>query len=145
MTAQATYRTLWALGCGALLGVAGCSGSPSADDPTPEQVAEVPATAAGTSAPPAAEPSPSADEASAPSAPTATALCEYLTGQLPDLRAIGSEVGAMANLTLGLFSWYDEQGALPVGTELDALTQEQCPEVGAEVLRLAGVESFTAL
>ncbi|WP_407343608.1 hypothetical protein [Pengzhenrongella phosphoraccumulans] len=51
----------------------------------------------------------------------------------------------MANVTANLFAWYDGQGAVPNGTELDTLTQEECPDVGAEVLTLAGIASFTAL
>ena len=42
-------------------------------------------------------------------------LCEYLAGQLPQLREIGSEVGAMANVTVNLYSWYEGQGAVPDG------------------------------
>ena len=148
MPRNRTNRTAWELGCGVAASIA-CLPACSGPESEPEPAADSPsAPAAETDAP--AETSPSAT--SAPAAPaegspevSAAALCEYLTGELPDLRAIGSEVGAMANLTVNLFTWYDEQGAVPKGTEIDALTQEECPEVGTEVLSLAGVESFAML
>lgn len=134
---------VWSLGCGAALCLAGCSGADPAGESTPDPAATVTAAPAESASPTAAESTPPAGDAA--SGVSATALCEYLTGQLPQLREIGSEVGVMANVTANLFAWYDEQGAVPNGTELDALTQQDCPEVGAEVLKLAGVESFTAL
>jgi len=137
-----TNPMLWALGCAATFALTACSGSDPANDRS------APAVTAGSDLPAAtAAPTPmqAATPSDDPSGVSAAALCEYLTGQLPDLRAIGSEVGAMANLTANLFGWFDGQGAVPAGTEIDALTQQQCPDVRAEVLRLAGVDSFTAL
>ena len=137
-----TKSTRWALGVGAALCLAACSGTDPATD-----LSSAPATAASrapvqTDTPTAREPTPSA---AASTDVSAAALCEYLTGQLPVLRAIGSKVGAGANLTANLFGWYDNQGAVPDGTRLDEQTKQECPDVGAEVLGLAGVASFTAL
>ena len=134
---------VWSLACAAALCLTGCSGAEPASESTSSPSAT--GSAAPTESTPAAATESAAPADDASSGVSAAALCEYLTGQLPALREIGSEVGAMANVTANLFAWYDEQGAVPNGTELDALTQQDCPEVGAEVLKLAGVESFTAL
>jgi hypothetical protein len=72
-------------------------------------------------------------------------LCGYLQGRLPELKAIGSEVGAMANLTVNLYSWYEKRGAVPTGTEIDEQTTATCPDVRAEILKVAGIESFATL
>jgi len=134
---------VWSLGCGAALCLAGCSGADPASESTSAPAATRAEAAAGSPSPTAAEITPPAGDAA--SGVAATALCEYLTGQLPQLREIGSEVGVMANVTANLFAWYDGQGAVPNGTELDTLTQQECPDVGAEVLTLAGIASFTEL
>lgn len=143
MTRNSANRMVWALGCCAALCLTGCSDADPASESTSAPAATGSAAPTESAPPSAVESAPPADDAT--SGVTAAALCEYLTGQLPQLREIGSEVGVMANVTANLFSWYDEQGALPNGAELDALTQQECSEVGAEVLALAGVESFTAL
>lgn len=137
-----TKSTRWALGAGAALCLAACSGTNPVTDLSSAPAAPSSRAPVQTGAPSAAEPTPSA---AASTDVSAAALCEYLTGQLPALRAIGSKVGAGANLTGNLFGWYDNQGAVPDGARLDAQTTQECPDVGAEVLGLAGVASFTAL
>ncbi|GAA3466963.1 hypothetical protein [Nonomuraea roseola] len=72
-------------------------------------------------------------------------LCDYLRGQLPNLKSIGSEVGAMANLTVNLYSWYEKRGAVPSGIQIDTQLQQECPDVQTEVLKTAGIESFATL
>lgn len=73
-------------------------------------------------------------------------LCGYLQGRLPELKAIGSEVGAMANLTVNLYSWYEKRGAaVPTGTEIDEQMAATCPDVRAEIFKVAGIESFATL
>lgn len=72
-------------------------------------------------------------------------VCGYLRDQLPTLRAIGSEVGSMANLTVNLYSWYEKQGAVPTGSEIDEQTRQECPETRTEVLKMSGMESFARL
>ncbi|MER5702213.1 hypothetical protein ABT023_09675 [Micromonospora sp. NPDC002296] len=76
---------------------------------------------------------------------SANELCAYLDGQLPTLRGIGSETGAMANLTVNLYSWYEKQGAVPTGRQIDDQTRQECPATRTEVLELAGMESFERL
>ena len=141
MTRTIAKRTTGALAGGILLLLAACSSGDPTADASNGPASPGPATASP-AAPTSAAATPAAD---APGGVSAAKLCEYLSGQLPALRAIGSEVGAMANLTGNLFGWYGEQGAVPDGTELDTLTKAQCPDVGTEVLTLAGIESFTAL
>ncbi|ONI92839.1 hypothetical protein ALI22I_01580 [Saccharothrix sp. ALI-22-I] len=72
-------------------------------------------------------------------------VCEYLRGQIPTLEGIGSEVGAMANLTVNLYSWYEKQGAVPDGAQIDKQVQQECPDVAAQVYKLAGIKSFATL
>lgn len=72
-------------------------------------------------------------------------VCEYLRLQIPTLEGIGSEVGAMANLTGNLYSWYEKQGAVPDGSQIDKQTQQECPDVAAQVYKLTGITSFASL
>ena len=76
---------------------------------------------------------------------TAADLCDYLRGELPELRKAPGELDAMARLAMGLSGWYDQQGKVPDGVEIDTLTKDQCADVRAEVLKLAGVQSFHAV
>ena len=76
---------------------------------------------------------------------SAKALCEYLSGQLPKLKAEGSEVGAMEILTGNLYDWYNGQGAVPDGGQIDEQTLKECPDVRTEVLKTAGVKTFSDL
>ncbi|MEU8286374.1 hypothetical protein AB0C01_18790 [Micromonospora sp. NPDC048905] len=76
---------------------------------------------------------------------SAKAVCAYLDGQLPTLKGIGSETGAMANLTVNLYSWYELQGPVPTGRQIDDQTRQECPATRTEVLKLAGMESFERL
>ncbi|WCN81756.1 hypothetical protein [Micromonospora sp. LH3U1] len=105
---------------------------------------------------------PEATGAAAPDTPTATSaagtapaggsapvsakkVCAYLDGQLPTLKGIGSETGVMANLTVNLYSWYEKQGPVPTGRQIDDQTRQECPATRTEVLKLAGMESFERL
>jgi hypothetical protein len=72
-------------------------------------------------------------------------VCEYLRGQVPTLEGIGSEVGAMANLTVNLYSWYEKQGAVPDGARIDEQVAKECPDVAAKVYELAGIKGFASL
>ncbi|HWO63424.1 MAG TPA: hypothetical protein VNO31_25665, partial [Umezawaea sp.] len=72
-------------------------------------------------------------------------VCEYLRGQIPTLEGIGSEVGAMSNLTVNLYSWYEKKGAVPDGAQIDEQVAKECPDVAAQVYKLAGIKSFATL
>ncbi len=72
-------------------------------------------------------------------------VCGYLREQTAYLKGIGSETGAMAQLAIGLFTFYEKQGAVPDGTQIDEQTARECPDVAAEVLKAAGITSFSAL
>jgi hypothetical protein len=116
--------------CAGLLTLTGCAGTG-----TPE------ASATG-----------SAAASTAPSAPAATGkgvsgkeLCDYLRGELPKLQGVGSEVGAMAQLTIGLFDLYDKRGAVPDGADIDTLTRAECADVRTQVLKVAGITDFGKL
>ncbi|MBG6068533.1 hypothetical protein [Micromonospora ureilytica] len=100
---------------------------------------------------PAAAPDTTGSTSAAGSAPadgsqlSAKEVCAYLKGQVPTLKGIGSETGAMANLTVNLYSWYEKQGPVPNGREIDDQTRKECPATRTEVLKLAGMESFERL
>ncbi|MEU8388549.1 hypothetical protein [Micromonospora sp. NPDC048842] len=76
---------------------------------------------------------------------SAKEVCAYLAGQVPTLKGIGSETGVMANLTVNLYSWYEKQGPVPNGRDIDDQTRKECPATRTEVLKLAGMESFERL
>ncbi|RQX13830.1 hypothetical protein DDE19_25050 [Micromonospora ureilytica] len=100
---------------------------------------------------PASAPDTTGSTSAAGSAPadgsqlSAKEVCAYLEGQVPTLKGIGSETGAMANLTVNLYSWYEKQGPVPNGREIDDQTRKECPATRTEVLKLAGMESFERL
>ncbi|MEU5669344.1 hypothetical protein ACGF3C_03345 [Micromonospora sp. NPDC047762] len=100
---------------------------------------------------PAAAPDTTRSTSAARSAPadgspvSAKDVCAYLDGQVPTLKGIGSETGAMANLTVNLYSWYEKQGPVPNGRDIDDQTRKECPATRTEVLKLAGMESFERL
>ncbi|MEO3930484.1 hypothetical protein ABGB07_42550 [Micromonosporaceae bacterium B7E4] len=99
----------------------------------------------------------SANSTGAPAAPVTTGadsgsggvsaaeICDYLRGELPDLRKAPGEIDAMGRLAFGLSGWYEQQGEVPDGAEMDKLTKEECADVRTEVLELAGVQSFMQL
>ncbi|MEU7587155.1 hypothetical protein AB0A95_12725 [Micromonospora sp. NPDC049230] len=110
--------------------------------PAPEPGAAAPERPTATDGPPSAAGS-TPDGDSTPV--SAKAVCAYLDGQLPTLKGIGSETGVMANLTVNLYSWYEKQGPVPTGRQIDDQTRQECPTTRTEVLKLAGMESFERL
>ncbi|MGW3619644.1 hypothetical protein [Micromonospora arida] len=127
---MSTFRPLAPAIC-LVLALTACT---EADGPEP---AAVPDTTGPTSA---------AGPAPADGSPvSAKEVCAYLDGQVPTLKGIGSETGAMANLTVNLYSWYEKQGPVPNGREIDDQTRKECPATRTEVLKLAGMESFERL
>jgi hypothetical protein len=102
-----------------------------------------------------APPSPPLLPSSVPAVPTpgvtgsatvaATALCDFLRRKLPDWQSVGGENAARAQLAIDLFSFYQEQGAVPDGRQIDEQARTQCPAVRFEVLRVAGIDDFLIL
>lgn len=100
------------------------------------------------------EPVPTAQSAS-PAVPTpsvagsatvaATALCDFLRKKLPDWKSVGGENAAQAQLAIDLFTFYQEQGAVPVGREIDEQARTQCPAIRFDVLQTAGIDNFLIL
>jgi len=80
------------------------------------------------------------DVASAPV--SAEALCAHLKKELPRIKAVGSEVGAQAQLAVSIANLYDGHEKLLNGDVLDAQAQKTCPDTRAELLKAAGIESF---
>ncbi len=112
--------------------VTACAGTPTGSSPA-------------TPAPQGSSTAASAAPASSAASTSGADVCEYLRGQLPTLEGIGSEVGAMANLTTNLYSWYEKQGAVPDGAQIDKQVAEECPDVATRVYQLAGIKSFATL
>lgn len=75
----------------------------------------------------------------------AAEVCTYLTGQLPTLEAVGSPVGAHANLVGNLFGFVQSHGIVPDSAALDEATTAQCPDVRQKVLAVTGLTSLTQL
>jgi hypothetical protein len=124
---MARISGLTMIGAAALL-LAACSGTPAGTTPATNPIAR-------------SEPTGTAPAGSASGAD----VCQYLRGQIPTLEGIGSEVGAMANLTTNLYSWYEKQGAVPNGSQIDEQVGQECPDVAAQVYQLAGITSFASL
>jgi hypothetical protein len=77
---------------------------------------------------------------------SAKALCAYLKGEIPKLKAVGSEVGAHAQLAGGMATFFEQQGAKPDdAVQLEEATLAECPDVRTEVLAVTGLTSFTGL
>ena len=111
------------------LGLAGCSAADNDKGP-----------AAGAATTAAAAP---AAAAAGPGA--AKDVCAHLAKELPRIKAVGSEVGAMAQLTTSLAGFYENHEKVADGTVLDAQTEKECPQVRAEILKAAGMTSFADL
>ncbi|MFI5953948.1 hypothetical protein [Cryptosporangium sp. NPDC051539] len=119
----------------AALVLAGCS-TGSTDDPAPS----VAPTTTGTTASATATSGSGGDVDPA-------ALCAYLKGALPGWKAVGSEVGALAQATSDIADWYDKnsKSGIPDRDAMEAGTKAECPETRAEVLKTIGVDSFLNL
>ena len=76
---------------------------------------------------------------------SAAALCDYLRGELPKVQANGSELGAMAQLTVGLATFFSENGKVADGSVMDELTTKECPDVRSAALKAIGKGSFAEL
>lgn len=100
-------------------------------------------TPAATKAVAAADGGAAVDAGTAPI--SADALCAHLKKELPRIKAVGSEVGAMAQLTISIANLYDDHLPELDGDVLDAQATKTCPQTRTEILKAAGVDSFTDL
>jgi hypothetical protein len=121
-----------ALVCLSALVLSGCS---STTDDSP--------AATATSAPAGA--APTGDAPADSGTVSAAALCDYLRSELPKVKAVGSEVGAMAQLAVGLANFFSENGKPADGSVMDELTTKECPDVRTETLKAIGKGSFAEL
>jgi hypothetical protein len=138
-------RVLVSVAVVAALGTTGCSAS-GADDDSDTDAAPAGATATAGAAErttAAAGATAAADETT--DAAAAEDVCAHLTEELPRIKAVGSEVGAMAQLTMSLAGFYENHGKVADGTVLDAQTEKACPRVRTEILEAAGIKSFADL
>jgi hypothetical protein len=84
-----------------------------------------------------------ADVAAAPV--SAEALCAHLKKEAPRIEAVGSEVGAEAQLTMSIASLYDDHLDQLNGSVIDAQAVQSCPDIRAKLLKAAGLKSFAEL
>jgi hypothetical protein len=120
------------------LGSAGCSSSGSSSG-----TGAGAGTKATTTAAKAPEGDGSVDAAAAPI--SAEALCAHLKKDLPRIKAVGSQVGAEAQLTLSIADLYNDHLDQLDGDVVDAQAKQSCPDTRAELLEAAGVDSFGSL
>jgi hypothetical protein len=121
--------TLWAVsGALCVSALAGCGSSSSGAAAKPAATGE--ATTAD------------ADEAAPEAGYTDAEACDWLKDNLPDLP--DSEVGAMAQLTIGLSSFFEEHGGLEKadGYVLDEALTRGCPDLREKALQKAGIKTF---
>ena len=123
------------------LGLGGCSGSGDEGTSAGQNTLAGQNAAAGQEAP--------AEEVAADGkgvdAERAKALCAHLEAELPRIQAVGSEVGAMAQLAMSLAGFYEDHPKELDGTVLDAQVAQECPDTGATMLKAAGIKSFSDL
>ena len=91
-----------------------------------------------------ANPSTTSPEPSAASVGDGTALCGFLSSELPALQAAGSTGGAVAQLAIDYANWIaaDASRVLPDAAAMDTLTAAACPGVRTNVLKIIGSDSF---
>ena len=72
------------------------------------------------------------------------ATCEFLRATLPTLKAVGSPVGALAQLAIGYATFVEQQpgSKVPDSAALDDMTTKDCPDVRADVLKVLEAKSF---
>lgn len=136
MSAVLLRRSALSLAVAGLLGVsvAACGGSDAGTSPAAAPTATATETA-GKAATPAGD----------SKTVSAADLCGFLEKNLPRWKAAGGEFAAMTQVTTELSSFYEERGAIPPDTELDKLTEAQCPDTRTEVLKTIGFDNFTEL
>jgi hypothetical protein len=73
-----------------------------------------------------------------------TALCTFLSSEVPALQKAGSTGGAVAQLAIDYADWIaaDASRVLPDAAAMDTLTEAACPEIRTTVLKLLGGDSF---
>ncbi|GIM92487.1 hypothetical protein [Paractinoplanes toevensis] len=91
----------------------------------------------------AAPAAPAAAQADAPI--SAEALCAHLKKEAPRIEAVGSEVGAMAQLTVSIANLYGDHVDQLDGDVVDAQALKTCPDVRAELTKAAGIKSLAEL
>ena len=73
-----------------------------------------------------------------------SALCAFLTSEMPALQSAGSTGGAISVLAIDYANWIeaDSSRVLPNAATMDTLTKASCPEIRTNVLKLIGGDSF---
>lgn len=120
----------------------------SSSTPASTAPASAPLTASAPSTPTGATGIPASTGSSAATSVgsyPAAEVCAFIQGQLPKLKAIGTTVGAEADITVSLFGFFQDHGIAPDGTQLEGATKAQCPDVHAELLKVTGLTSLAQI
>ncbi len=141
------------LALAASLPLVSCSTSPSATQVSPSATQLSPSSTQPSSTQPSSSAPPSASSSSVTARPSSASaggypaadVCAYLTQQLPALKAIGTPVGAHANLVGNLFGFLQSHAIPADSGALDEATKAECPQVRTEVLAVTGLTSFAEL
>jgi hypothetical protein len=76
---------------------------------------------------------------------SAQELCAHLKKEAPRIEAVGSEVGAMAQLTMSIADLYGDHIDRLDGSVVDEQAAKTCPDTRAALLKASGVKSFAEL
>ena len=76
---------------------------------------------------------------------SAEALCAHLKKEAPRIQAVGSEVGAMAQLTMSIADLYGDHLDQLDGDVIDEQAAKSCPDTRAVLLTASGIKSFGEL
>jgi hypothetical protein len=76
---------------------------------------------------------------------SAEALCAHLKKDLPRIQAVGSAVGAQAQLAISIADLYDAHLDQLDGDVVDAQAAKSCPETRAALIKAAGLTSLGSL
>jgi hypothetical protein len=122
---------------------AACGGATTVS-PQDANSSPVASAAAASAAAASANPSTPPPEPSAASVGDGTALCGFLSSEVPALQAAGSTGGAVAQLAIDYANWIaaDSSRVLPDAAAMDTLTAASCPEIRTNVLKFIGSASF---
>jgi hypothetical protein len=111
------------------------SGGTSSGEPATSSAASAASSAASGEAPAAGDDAP---------AGAAKSLCAFLGQETPRLEAVGSEVGALAQLAIALAKWTEDNPTFKLkdAEQLDTLTTQGCPQTRTRLLKAIGAKQF---
>jgi hypothetical protein len=122
-----------------VLGLSACGGGSTTSGGTSSGAPAASSAAASSAAP--SEAAAAGDDAPAGAAKS---LCTFLEQETPRLEAVGSEVGALAQLAIALANWTEDNPTFKLkdAEQLDTLTTQGCPQTRTRLLKAIGAKQF---